>query len=47
MDQDALATLQAPLKASYRDDPDAALVTLRAGGSLVFTMGSAPSSWGR
>ena len=34
MDQDALATLQAPLKASYRDDPDAALVTLRASGRL-------------
>ena len=34
MDQDALATLQAPLKASYRDDPDAALVTLRASGWL-------------
>ena len=34
MDQDALATLQAPLKASYRDDPNAALVTLRASGRL-------------
>ena len=34
MDEDALATLQAPLKASYREDPDAALVTLRASGRL-------------
>ena len=34
MDKDALATLQAPLKASYREDPDAALVTLRASGRL-------------
>ena len=34
MDQDALATLQAPLKASYREDPEAAVVTLRARGRL-------------
>src|SRR6476660_6263354 len=34
MDKDALATLQAPLKASYRDDPESAVVTLRASGRL-------------
>ena len=34
MDQDALATLQAPLKAAYREDPESAVVTLRASGRL-------------
>jgi len=34
MDKDALATLQAPLKAAYRDDATSALVTLRATGRL-------------
>ncbi len=34
MDKDALATLQAPLKQSYRDDPETALVTLSASGRL-------------
>jgi uncharacterized OsmC-like protein len=34
MDKDALATLQAPLKASYRKDPATAIVTLHASGRL-------------
>jgi uncharacterized OsmC-like protein len=34
MDATGLRELQAPLKAKYRDDPDAALVTLTAEGSL-------------
>jgi uncharacterized OsmC-like protein len=34
MDRDALRALQAPLKESYRTDPDKALVTLKATGSL-------------
>jgi uncharacterized OsmC-like protein len=34
MDADALRALQAPLKDRYRQDPDAAVVTLRASGSL-------------
>jgi uncharacterized OsmC-like protein len=34
MDKDALATLQAPLKQRYRDDPTAALITLQARGHL-------------
>ena len=34
MDTADLRTLQAPLKQRYRDDPDAAVVTLRASGSL-------------
>jgi uncharacterized OsmC-like protein len=34
MDSTALRTLQAPLKQRYRDDPDAAVVTLKASGSL-------------
>jgi uncharacterized OsmC-like protein len=34
MDAEALRTLQAPLKAQYRDDPDAATITLKAQGSL-------------
>jgi uncharacterized OsmC-like protein len=34
MDADALRTLQAPLKDRYREAPDAAMVTLRANGSL-------------
>jgi len=34
MDRDALRTLQEPLKQRYRDDPEQALVTLRATGTL-------------
>ena len=34
MDRDALRTLQAPLKQRYREEPDAALVTLTARGTL-------------
>ncbi len=34
MDRDALRTLQEPLKQRYRDDPEAALVTLTAVGTL-------------
>jgi len=34
MDSTELKALQAPLKARYRDDPDAALVTLSASGAL-------------
>jgi uncharacterized OsmC-like protein len=34
MDKAALDAVQAPLKESYRHDPDAALVTLRAAGRL-------------
>ena len=32
MDKEYLKALQAPLKAKYRDDPNSALVTLRAEG---------------
>jgi uncharacterized OsmC-like protein len=35
MDREALRALQAPLKERYRTDPTAALVTLRAEGSLA------------
>jgi uncharacterized OsmC-like protein len=34
MDRDTLRTIQAPLKAQYRDDPHAASVTLHAEGAL-------------
>ena len=34
MDHDGLKAVQEPLKERYRDDPDAALVTLRATGTL-------------
>jgi uncharacterized OsmC-like protein len=34
MDRDGLRTIQEPLKQRYRDDPDAALVTLCASGTL-------------
>jgi uncharacterized OsmC-like protein len=34
MDSTTLRALQAPLKDHYRDDPNAALITLRAAGSL-------------
>ena len=37
MDIDALRALQAPLKQKYREDPDAAVVTLRASGEAVAT----------
>jgi uncharacterized OsmC-like protein len=33
-DADTLRSTQAPLKARYREDPEAAVVTLRAGGTL-------------
>jgi uncharacterized OsmC-like protein len=35
MDADELRALQRPLKEQYRDDPDAALVTLHADGDLL------------
>ena len=34
MQSDALRELQAPLKAQYRDDPEAAVITLKADGEL-------------
>src|SRR6476469_1842092 len=34
MDRDALRALQAPLKEQYKTDPDAALITLQATGTL-------------
>ncbi len=34
MERDGLRALQAPLKQRFRDDPAAAVVTLRAGGTL-------------
>jgi uncharacterized OsmC-like protein len=34
IDADTLRSTQAPLKARYREDPQAAVVTLRAGGTL-------------
>ena len=34
MDRDELQQVQGPLKESYREDPEAAVVTLRASGSL-------------
>jgi uncharacterized OsmC-like protein len=34
MDAEAIKALQAPLKARYRDDPDAAVVTLRSEGDI-------------
>src|SRR5437868_13766646 len=34
MDADTLRAVQAPLKERYRDDPDAALITLKAEGRL-------------
>ena len=34
MDRDALRALQAPLKESYKTDPDKALITLKATGTL-------------
>ena len=34
MDQEALKSLQAPLKAKYKDAPDAAMITLHAEGRL-------------
>ena len=34
MDRDTLRALQAPLKDSYKTDPDAALITLKATGTL-------------
>jgi len=34
MDADALKSLQAPIKARYRDDPNAAVITLKAEGDI-------------
>ena len=34
MDSNALKELQAPIKARYRDDPDAAIITLKAEGEI-------------
>ncbi|GJE28375.1 OsmC family protein [Methylobacterium organophilum] len=34
MDAEALRALQAPIKSRYRDDPEAAVITLKAKGSL-------------
>lgn len=34
MDAEALRALQAPIKAKYKDDPEAAVITLRASGEL-------------
>ena len=34
MDRDQLRAVQAPLKQRYREDPESALITLRAEGSL-------------
>ena len=34
MDSNALKELQAPIKAKYRDDPDAAIITLKAEGEI-------------
>ena len=34
MDRDALRALQAPLKEPYKTDPDKALITLKATGTL-------------
>ncbi len=34
MDADALRAMQAPIKAKYKDDPNAAVITLRASGEL-------------
>src|ERR1700675_938394 len=34
MDRDALKVLQGPLKERYREEPEAAIVTLRAEGTL-------------
>jgi uncharacterized OsmC-like protein len=34
MEREALRAVQEPLKSQYRDDPDRALITLRAGGTL-------------
>ncbi len=34
MDADILKDMQAPLKAQYRDDPDTAMITLKADGEL-------------
>jgi uncharacterized OsmC-like protein len=47
MDTDALKAVQAPLKARYRDDPAAALLTLRADGDLDTTGISCKVSTGR
>jgi uncharacterized OsmC-like protein len=35
MDRDELRAIQAPLKQRYREDPESALITLRADGSLA------------
>jgi len=47
MDRDQLRVAQKPLKARYRDDPDAALITLHADGSLDGTAISCSVETGR
>lgn len=47
MDRDELRRVQAPLKDQYRTEPDAALVTLRAEGSLADTEVSCSVQTGR
>ena len=47
MDRDQLRAVQAPLKARYREDPDAAMVTLRASGQLAASQVACSVATGR
>jgi uncharacterized OsmC-like protein len=47
MDRDQLRSVQKPIKARYRDDPEAALITLHAEGSLDLTDVSCSVQTGR
>src|SRR3954469_3630370 len=47
MDRDQLRSVQKPLKARYREEPDAALITLHAEGSLDLTDVSCSVQTGR
>jgi len=47
MDRDQLRAMQAPLKARYREDPAAAMVTLRASGQLDAAQVSCSVATGR
>src|SRR3954452_25309153 len=47
MDRDQLRSVQKPIKARYRDDPDAARITLHAEGSLDLTDVSCSVQTGR
>src|SRR3954454_33316 len=47
MDRDQLRSVQKPIKARYREDPDAARITLRAEGSLDLTDVSCSVQTGR